>query len=132
LNDSTFHLISERQLALMKPTAFLINMARGPVVDEPQLIKALQNGVIRGAGVDVFEQEPTPIDNPLLDMENVIAEPHALGWTDESFMNIWRGILGQISAISAGEIPIGLVNRSTWDSLMFQTKLKRFLEETRA
>jgi phosphoglycerate dehydrogenase-like enzyme len=132
LNDSTYHLISGRQLALMKPTAFLINMARGPVVDEPQLIRALQNGVIRGAGVDVFEQEPTPIDNPLLNMENVIAEPHALGWTDESFMNIWRGILGQVSAISAGEIPTGLINQSTWNSLVFRTKLELFLEETRA
>ena len=132
LNDSTFHLISERQLSLMKPTAFLINMARGPVVDEPELIKALQNGVIRGAGVDVFEQEPTPVDNPLLNMENVIAEPHALGWTDESFMNIWRGILGQVSAISAGDIPAGLVNQSTWNDPMFRAKLERFLEETRA
>ncbi|MBN2404257.1 MAG: dehydrogenase [Coriobacteriia bacterium] len=132
LNEHTFHLIGERELGMMKPTAFLINMARGPVVTEPDLIRALQDGVIRGAGIDVFEQEPTPVDNPLLNMENVIAEPHALGWTDESFMNVWRGILGQVSSIMTGQQPTGLVNRATWDSPLFRSKLERFQSETRA
>jgi phosphoglycerate dehydrogenase-like enzyme len=131
LNEKTFHLIGERQLTSMKPTAFLINMARGPVVDERDLIQALQRGVIRGAGIDVFELEPTPIDNPLLHMENVIAEPHALGWTDQSFMGIWNGILGQVSSIMTGNVPTGLVNPGTWESPVFRSKLARFLEEIR-
>ena len=79
LTDKTFHLIGEKELEMMKPTAYLINTARGPLVDEEALIKALQNGQIAGAGLDVQEVEPTRDDNPLYDMDNVIITPH-MGW----------------------------------------------------
>ncbi|MGM0396041.1 MAG: 2-hydroxyacid dehydrogenase [Bacillota bacterium] len=76
LNDETYHLIGERELSLMKEDAFLINASRGPVVDEKALIKALQEGEIAGAGLDVYEKEPVDTDNPLLKMKNVVTLPH--------------------------------------------------------
>ena len=81
---STHHLIGEHELSLMKPTAILINTGRGPVIDEAALIKALQAGTIAGAGLDVLEQEPPSVDNPLLDMGNVMVTPHLAGTTQEA------------------------------------------------
>jgi glycerate dehydrogenase len=79
LNDATRHLIGKEQLAMMKDSAFLINTARGALIDEPALIEALENGVIAGAGLDVQETEPPADDSPLYDMPNVILTPH-MGW----------------------------------------------------
>lgn len=79
LNDATRHLIGKEQLAMMKDSAFLINTARGALIDEPALIEALENGVIAGAGLDVQETEPPAGDSPLYDMPNVILTPH-MGW----------------------------------------------------
>ncbi|MCK5593428.1 D-glycerate dehydrogenase, partial [Candidatus Bathyarchaeota archaeon] len=76
LMEKTYHLIDERKLKLMKETAYLINNSRGPVVDEKALYKALTEGWIAGAALDVFEQEPTSIDNPLLKLDNVVVAPH--------------------------------------------------------
>lgn len=76
LNPTSYHLINDRTLAMMKPTAVLINAARGAIVDENALIRALQSGQIAGAGLDVFEQEPLPLDSPLLKMEQVMLAPH--------------------------------------------------------
>ena len=124
LNEKTSDLIGINELSEMKKTAFLINTARGPIVDEAALIKALQEGWIRGAGLDVFEQEPIPLHNPLLKMDNVIITPHALGHTDELFVMMLDEILGQVSQIIRGEVPEGLVNREVWDKPEFQAKLK--------
>lgn len=76
LNDSTRHLVGERELALMKPTAVLVNTSRGPVVDEDALYRALKERRIFGAGLDVFETEPVGSDNPLLELDNVVLLPH--------------------------------------------------------
>lgn len=76
LNPTSFHLISSREFALMKPTACLINTARGPIIDEPALIAALQSCRIAGAGLDVFEEEPLPLDSPLRSMDNCLLAPH--------------------------------------------------------
>lgn len=76
LNPSSFHLISSTELSLMKPTAYLFNTSRGPVVDEQALITALQNHTIAGAGLDVFEHEPLPADSPLRQMDTVLLTPH--------------------------------------------------------
>lgn len=76
LNDDTWHLIGERELALMGPGSFLVNIARGPLVDEKALLAALRSGAIAGAGLDTFDQEPLPPENPLWDAPNVILTPH--------------------------------------------------------
>jgi len=130
LNKETHHLIGEKELRKMKKTAFLINVTRGPIVDEAALVKALQQGWIQGAGLDVFEQEPTPVDNPLLSMDNVIATPHCVGSTDEAWMNKWEENVRQISTIIRGELPEGSVNREVWNNPEFQAKLTRLQEAT--
>jgi phosphoglycerate dehydrogenase-like enzyme len=76
LNPSSYHLINNDSLALMKPEAILINTARGPIVEEKALIKALQTKRLAGAALDVFEHEPLPPDSPLLKMDNVMLAPH--------------------------------------------------------
>jgi phosphoglycerate dehydrogenase-like enzyme len=111
LDATTYHLINAQRLALMKPTSYLINVARGSVIDEPALIKALNAGQIAGAALDVFEQEPVAPDNPLLKMNNVIVTPHSLSWTDECFDAIARAGLGSIAAYAKHTLPESIVNR---------------------
>lgn len=82
LFPTTFHLVGEKQFKMMKNTAFIINAARGPVIDEAAMIEALRSGEIAGAGLDVFEQEPPSADNPLFAMENVILSPHNAALSD--------------------------------------------------
>jgi D-3-phosphoglycerate dehydrogenase len=110
LNVHTRGLINGRALGLMKPTSYLVNVARGPVVDEAALIATLQAGRIAGAGLDVFEQEPTDPANPLLAMENLVLTPHALGWTDECFHDIASTGLRSIVDVSLGRRPAHVVN----------------------
>jgi len=110
LNDETRGLVGARELALMKPTAYFINVARGPIVDERALCEVLTARRIAGAGLDVFEQEPSPADNPILKLDNVIVSPHALCWTDELFGNIARTAIGAVLAVHAGRRPEFVVN----------------------
>jgi D-3-phosphoglycerate dehydrogenase len=110
LTEETRHLIGARQLARMKPTAYLVNVARGPVVDERSLIEALRERRIAGAGLDVFEQEPVAPDNPLLSMEQVIVTPHALCWTDECFHDIAATAMKSVVDFSLGRRPAHVVN----------------------
>ncbi|MGE5511839.1 MAG: 2-hydroxyacid dehydrogenase [Bacteroidota bacterium] len=110
LNEETRHLIDARQLALMKPTAYFLNVGRGPIVDEKALIATLRAGKILGAGLDVTYQEPIEPGNPLLDMENVIITPHALCWTDECFHDIAATALRSIADVSLGKRPRHVVN----------------------
>jgi D-3-phosphoglycerate dehydrogenase len=105
LNQETRHLVNAGQLARMKPTAYLVNVARGPVVDEKALYDVLSAKKIAGAGLDVFEEEPTPASNPILKLDNVIVTPHALCWTDELFGNIARTAIGAVLAVHAGQRP---------------------------
>ena len=125
LSEQTRHLIGERELNLMKQTAYLINTSRGPVVDEQALIRILQSGRIRGAGLDVFEQEPVAADNPLLKMDNVVVAPHSLCHTDEYYMQAWRGRLRQVAQIGRGEIPEHVVNREVLEKPGLRAKLER-------
>ena len=85
LDDSTNGLIGGNELALMKRSAILINTCRGPVVQEDALLEALREHRIWGAGLDVYEQEPTPPNNPLLQLDNVVVVPHLAGQTYESY-----------------------------------------------
>jgi phosphoglycerate dehydrogenase-like enzyme len=82
LNESTRRLLNAERLRLMKPSAYLINVARGPIIDEVALIETLAQGRIEGAALDVFEREPPDPSNPLLAMDNVISTAHCLCWTD--------------------------------------------------
>ena len=110
LNDETRHLIGAPQFARMRPTAYFVNVARGPIVDEAALIEALRAGRIGGAALDVFEQEPVAPDNPLLAMDHVIVTPHSLCWTDECFHNMASTGLASIVDALAGRRPEFVVN----------------------
>ncbi len=110
LNEETRHLLGAPQFAQMRPTAYFINVARGPIVDEAALIAALRSGQIAGAALDVFEQEPVRPDNPLLAMDNVIVTPHSLCWTDECFHNMAATGLASIVDALGGRKPEFVVN----------------------
>jgi D-3-phosphoglycerate dehydrogenase len=112
LTPETHHMIGAEQLALMKPTAHLINTSRGGVVDEPALVEALRKGQIAGAGLDVFETEPPERDNPLLKMPNVVATPHALPRTAESFRRCAEMTQENVLALLDGRLPPYTVNRN--------------------
>lgn len=120
LTDETRHLVNAARLAMMKPTAYYLNMARGPVTDEKALIAALQSGQIAGAGLDVTEKEPIEDDNPLLAMDNVIVTPHALCWTDECFHDIATSALTSIVDVAQGRRPQHVVDPIAWDNSLKQ------------
>lgn len=88
LNDSSFHLMSNKEFSLMKSSAYIINTARGPIIDEPALIKALHEKQIAGAGLDVFEHEPLPLDSPLRSMDNCLLSPHNVNSSPEAWQNV--------------------------------------------
>jgi D-3-phosphoglycerate dehydrogenase / 2-oxoglutarate reductase len=96
LNPTSYHLINEMTLAKMKPTAVLINTARGPVVDEPALISALQSVQITGAALDVYEVEPLPSDSPLLDMDNVMLAPHNANSSPAAWERVHQNTIHQL------------------------------------
>ncbi len=125
LMPQTRHLVNAERLALMKPTSYLINTARGPIVDQRALTRALQERRIAGAGLDVFDQEPVDPDDPILTLDNVIVAPHGLGWTDELIRLSGESALGGILDVAAGRVPPHIVNREVVDSPLFQQKLAR-------
>ena len=110
LNKGTRRLIGASFFEAMKPTAYFINTCRGPVVDEAALIDALNNDEIAGAGIDVFEQEPTPADNPLLKMDNVIVTPHTAGTSAVSTIDANIRIGQEVARVLEGAWPMSLVN----------------------
>ena len=126
LTDSTRHLLNDRRLALMKETAFLINIARGPVVDQQALTAILQEKRIAGAALDVFEHEPIANNDPLLSMDNVLLTPHAVCWTDELFRGSAESACRAIRDTAAGQIPENVVNQKVVTSEKLQAKLSRF------
>ena len=110
LNNETKGLLSDDFFRAMKPTAYLINTCRGPVVDEAALITALQNGEIAGAGLDVFEDEPTYPENPLLKMDNVMVTPHSAGTSDMSGIRSSVQVGQETSRLLNGTLPMSIVN----------------------
>ena len=103
-------MIGEAQLKMMKPTAFLINCARGPIVDERALAKALKEGVIAGAGLDVFDPEPPLADNPLFGLPNVLLSPHSAGLTVECVIRMATHAAQAIVDVLEGRRPEGIIN----------------------
>lgn len=110
LSSETRHLIGAAELAKMKPTAFIINASRGAVIDEAALIEALREGRIAGAGLDVFEKEPTDPDNPLLHMENVVVTPHIGSATAATREAMQRLAVDNVLAVLQGKPPLTPVN----------------------
>jgi phosphoglycerate dehydrogenase-like enzyme len=124
LTAQTHHLIDAERLLLMKPTAYLVNVARGPIVDQAALTTALREGRIRGAALDVFEQEPVDPADPLLRLDNVIVTPHAICWTDECFLGNGHGAIGSILDVAAGRTPRHVVNRAALEHPRVKARLK--------
>ena len=124
LSDDTHHYVNAERLATMKPTAYLINTARGPVVDQRALHDALTNGTIAGAALDVFDVEPAPADEPILKLDNVICTPHSLCWTDECFAGIGAADVTAVLEIMNGRVPRGIVNRDITNDATWLKKLE--------
>ncbi len=110
LDETTRGMIGARALRLMKPSAFLVNMARGPIVDEGALYLALKERRIAGAATDVFEQEPTPVGNPLLTLDNIILSPHAMTYTDEGLRMLAEGGFKSARAFFNRQMPYRICN----------------------
>ena len=112
LSQETRHLLGEKEFKQMKPSAYLINTSRGPVIDEPALIKALQEKQIAGAGLDVFEQEPVDPSNPLLKMDNVVVFPHTASYSDAAFKRLRVSVGQEAARVLSGRCPKNLVNKT--------------------
>jgi len=110
LTKETYHLVDEKKLRSMKKTAYLINNARGPIVDEKALYKALNEGWIAGAALDVFEQEPTPMQNPLLKLDNMVVAPHISSASYETRSRMAEMVAENLAAFFEGKTPPNLVN----------------------
>jgi len=130
LTDETRGMIGARQLALMKPTAHLINVARGQLVDQQALVEALRERRIAGAGLDVFEIEPLPADDPLLSLDNVIATPHWLASTTDVWQATGLAMAEGMLAAARGEVPANVVNPEVLLHANFRRKLARFEQIT--
>ncbi|MFQ5656663.1 MAG: C-terminal binding protein [Candidatus Methylomirabilales bacterium] len=111
LNSTTHHLIGAQALRLMKPTAYLINCARGGLVDEKALLRALKDGWIGGAALDVMEDEPWVVNNPLRGLDNLIVTPHCAWYTERSQKELRRKACSEVIRVLRGVIPKNVVNR---------------------
>jgi D-3-phosphoglycerate dehydrogenase len=115
LTPETRHLVNERRLRSMKPTAFLVNAARGPVIEEAALVRALEESWIGGAAIDVYDEQPLRRDHPFLRLRNVVLTPHAAGLTREASDRMSVGAAEQVLQLLAGERPKHLVNPEIWE-----------------
>ena len=128
LTPETKHIVNAQRLGLMKNSAYFINTSRGPIVDQKALTDALANNRIAGAGLDVFEVEPTDPDDPLLKLDNVILAPHALCWTDQCFAGIGAADIRAVLDVHRGLVPRGVVNADVLHRPKFKAKLTDYAE----
>ena len=119
LSDRTKGLVGAKELAMMKPTSYLVNISRGPIVDEAALINALKGEVIAGAALDTFDIEPLPVGHPFLQLSNTIIAPHNGYVTEESYRAFYGGVLEDIRAFASGEA-IRVVNPEVLTSSQFR------------
>jgi phosphoglycerate dehydrogenase-like enzyme len=126
LNDETHNMVNAELLALMKPNAYLINTARGGIVDQKALTEMLAADRIAGAGLDVFAEEPLDAEDPLTKLNNVILAPHSLCWTDECFAGIGASDIRAVLDVKRGLEPSGIVNREILTSPHWRGKLKAY------
>jgi len=125
LNEQTRNLITARELALMKPTSYLVNTARGGIVDEDALYDVLQSGRIAGAAIDCFVGEPITSPHRFGQLDNVLLAPHAIAWTDELFRDIGRTVCRGMLDLAHGRRPRGVVNSEVFDRPGFREKWER-------
>jgi phosphoglycerate dehydrogenase-like enzyme len=125
LTSQTHGLVNAERLAMMKPTAFLINTARGPIVDQRALTAAIQSGRISGAGLDVFDPEPPAADDPLLSLDNVVLAPHSIAMTDELFARCGAHDIEAVFDVMHGREPIGIVDRRVTEHPEWKRRLDR-------
>jgi D-3-phosphoglycerate dehydrogenase len=123
LTADTRHLVDAKVLAAMKPSSFVVNVARGGVLDESALIDALREGRLAGAALDVFEREPLPADHPLREMDQVILTPHIAGVTHESNERRSAAFVQRLTDVLAGRKPAGLANPAVWEP--YQARRRR-------
>jgi phosphoglycerate dehydrogenase-like enzyme len=123
LNEETRNLVSAKRLALMKSTAYFINTARGPIVDQKALTNVLSEGRIAGAGLDVFEVEPISADDPLLKLDSVITTPHALCMTDQCIGGVGAVDIKAVLDVMNGREPVGIVNKEIIENTAWRKKL---------
>jgi phosphoglycerate dehydrogenase-like enzyme len=109
LNDKTRHMIGKTEFEAMKDSAILVNTSRGPVVDEKALYEALTTNQIASAGLDVFDEEPTPPDNPLLQLDNITMTAHMAGPTFESHKARVRNAFDNVQRVNRGKAPLWII-----------------------
>ena len=126
LSAATRSLVGRPLLSRMKPTAYLINTARGPIINEAELSEALEQRIIAGAGLDVFEEEPLPASSKLRELDNVILAPHGLAWTEELARDNTMEACDNILALLTGQPPGPVVNRDVLSHPAFLKKLEQF------
>ncbi len=119
LSDRTRGLVSARELALMKPTSYLVNISRGPIVDEKALVDVLQHKAIAGAALDTFDIEPLPTDHALLKLDNALICPHLGYVTDDSYKAMYSGVVEDIRAFASGE-PVRMLNEDVISATQFR------------
>jgi phosphoglycerate dehydrogenase-like enzyme len=129
LTEKTRGLIGPRELALMKPDTYLLNTARGGIVDEDALYDALKNRRLAGAALDCFAQEPVTTPSRFADLDNVLLAPHSIAWTEELFRDIGRAACQVIVDLSLGATPRGGINPEVLEHRGFQTKWQRFRKQ---
>jgi phosphoglycerate dehydrogenase-like enzyme len=128
LTDRTRGMLGAAQLALLKPTAYLINVARGELLDQAALVEALRGGRLAGAGLDVFEREPLPADDPLTRLDNVLLTPHWSASTSDVWRATGRAMAEGMLRAARGQVPDNVVNGAVLDRPGFRAKLARFAE----
>jgi phosphoglycerate dehydrogenase-like enzyme len=125
LMPSTRHLLNRDRLSMMKPSAILVNTARGAIVDQAALVELLQQKRIMGAGLDVFEEEPLGENDPLLTCDNAVLTPHALCWTDQLFSGCAEADIRAVLDVLGGRVPRGIVNKDIINKSEWAAKLHR-------
>jgi phosphoglycerate dehydrogenase-like enzyme len=129
LTEETRGMIGAREIAAMRRDAVLVNVGRGPIVDQRALAEALADGRIFGAGLDVFESQPVAADDPLAGLDSAVLSPHAICDTYELRRDVLREIAGQLTMFLRGGQPEGVLNPSVWDDGRFRAIRARLLSE---
>jgi D-3-phosphoglycerate dehydrogenase len=124
LSDSTRGIIGAKELSTMKSSSFIVNTARGGIIDQGALADALRRQQIAGAGLDVFADEPPSTDDPLLSLDNVVLSAHALNWTRELDADLGQSNVRSIESLAAGRIPDAVVNTAVLQDPIFLARLR--------